>query len=77
MKKKKAKLLCFSKTNFFRKNDLFHYLYGIKPSETEDINRIKVVLVEKKRNKYNHELLNGLFYHPYTKIDHVEPTEPC
>ena len=21
--------------------------------------------------KYNHELLNGLFYHPYTKIDHV------
>lgn len=22
-------------------------------------------------NKYNHELLNGLFFHPYTKIDHV------
>lgn len=22
-------------------------------------------------NKYNHELLNGLFYHPYTKISHV------
>lgn len=22
--------------------------------------------------KYNHELLNGLFYHPYTKIGHVE-----
>lgn len=22
-------------------------------------------------SKYNHELLNGLFYHPYTKIDHV------
>ncbi|MDY6205558.1 MAG: Fic/DOC family N-terminal domain-containing protein [Prevotella sp.] len=22
--------------------------------------------------KYNHELLNGLFYHPYTKIEHVE-----
>ncbi len=21
--------------------------------------------------KYNHELLNGLFYHPHTKIDHV------
>lgn len=23
-------------------------------------------------SKYNHELLNGLFYHPYTKIEHVE-----
>ncbi len=22
-------------------------------------------------SKYNHELLNGLFYHPYTKIDHI------
>lgn len=22
-------------------------------------------------SKYNHELLNGLFYHPYTKIEHV------
>lgn len=22
-------------------------------------------------SKYNHDLLNGLFYHPYTKIDHV------
>ena len=22
-------------------------------------------------SKYNHELLNGLFYHPYTKIDHL------
>ena len=22
-------------------------------------------------SKYNHELLNELFYHPYTKIDHV------
>lgn len=22
-------------------------------------------------SKYNHELLNSLFYHPYTKIDHV------
>lgn len=24
------------------------------------------------RGKYNHELLNGLFYHPYTKIEHLE-----
>ena len=22
--------------------------------------------------KYNHELLNSLFYHPYTKIGHIE-----
>ena len=22
--------------------------------------------------KYNHELLNGMFYHPYTKIEYVE-----
>ena len=22
-------------------------------------------------SKYNHELLNGMFYHPYTKIDHI------
>lgn len=22
--------------------------------------------------KYNHELLNGMFYHPYTKIEHIE-----
>ena len=24
------------------------------------------------RGKYNHELLNSLFYHPYTKIGHIE-----
>lgn len=31
----------------------FHYLCGIKPNDMEDINRIKVVLVEKKRtNKW-------------------------
>ena len=23
-------------------------------------------------SKYNHELLNGMFYHPYIKIEHVE-----
>jgi transcriptional regulator with XRE-family HTH domain len=27
----------------------FHYICGIKPKSMEDINRIKVVLVEKKR----------------------------
>lgn len=31
----------------------FHYLCAIKPNDMEDINRIKVVLVEKKRtNKW-------------------------
>lgn len=31
----------------------------------------KSVIRPKFGSKYNHELLNGLFYHPYTKIDHV------
>lgn len=31
----------------------FHYIWAIKPNDMEDINRIKVVLVEKKRtNKW-------------------------
>lgn len=31
------------------KLNIFHYIWGIKPKSMEDINRIKVVLVEKKR----------------------------
>lgn len=38
---------------FFAKVIYFHYLRTIKPNDMEDINRIKVVLVEKKRtNKW-------------------------
>ena len=37
----------------FAKVIYFHYLCAIKPNDMEDINRIKVVLVEKKRtNKW-------------------------
>ena len=37
----------------FAKVIYFHYICAINPSDMEDINRIKVVLVEKKRtNKW-------------------------
>lgn len=42
-----------AKTIFLRKSDLFSLPRTIKPNDMEDINRIKVVLVEKKRtNKW-------------------------
>ena len=42
-----------AKTIFLRKSDLFSLPSTIKPNDMEDINRIKVVLVEKKRtNKW-------------------------
>lgn len=44
---------CQLKRFFFAKVIYFHYLRAIKPNDMEDINRIKVVLVEKKRtNKW-------------------------
>lgn len=44
---------CQLKRFFFAKVICFHYLRTIKPNDMEDINRIKVVLVEKKRtNKW-------------------------
>lgn len=44
---------CQLKRSFFAKVIYFHYLRTIKPNDMEDINRIKVVLVEKKRtNKW-------------------------
>lgn len=44
---------CQLKRFFFAKVIYFHYLRTIKPNDMEDINRIKVVLVEKKRtNKW-------------------------
>ena len=44
---------CQLKRFFFAKVIYFHYLRTIKPNDMEDINRIKVVLIEKKRtNKW-------------------------
>ena len=44
---------CKLKRFFLAKVIYFHYLRTIKPNDMEDINRIKVVLVEKKRtNKW-------------------------
>ena len=44
---------CQLKRFFFAKVIYFHCLRTIKPNDMEDINRIKVVLVEKKRtNKW-------------------------
>ncbi len=36
------------------------------------MDEFKKILRPEFGRKYNHELLNGLFYHPYTKIGHVE-----
>jgi len=60
-------------------------LFMLKGVETtaEDtislVKRIGAMMDEFKRilrpvfgTKYNHELLNGMFYHPYTKIEHIE-----
>lgn len=57
-------------------------LKGVEQTAQDTINLIKHIgtLMDRfKRTlrpvfgtKYNHELLNGLFYHPYTKIEHIE-----
>lgn len=57
-------------------------LKGIEETAEDTILLVKNIgdlMAEYKRiirpafgGKYNHELLNGLFYHPYTKIGHVE-----
>ena len=56
-------------------------LKGIEVTAEDTISLVKSIgqLMAEYKNvirpdfgsKYNHELLNGLFYHPYTKIDHV------
>lgn len=57
-------------------------LKGVEQTATDTILLVKsigLMMDDFKRvlrpvfgRKYNHELLNGLFYHPYTKIGHVE-----
>lgn len=57
-------------------------LKGVETTAEDTILLVKQIgelMAEYKRvirpafgGKYNHELLNGLFYHPYTKIGHVE-----
>lgn len=57
-------------------------LKGVEITAEDTISLVKNIgdlMAEYKRiirpafgGKYNHELLNGLFYHPYTKIGHVE-----
>ena len=51
------------------------YVEGCRISLVKNIGRLmaeyKNVIRPDFGSKYNHELLNGLFYHPYTKIDHV------
>lgn len=56
-------------------------LKGVETTADDTISLVKSIgqLMAEYKNiirpdfgsKYNHELLNGLFYHPYTKIDHV------
>ncbi len=57
-------------------------LKGVELTAQDTIDLIKhiSVLMDKFKRalrpvfgtKYNHELLNGMFYHPYTKIEHIE-----
>ena len=57
-------------------------LKGVEVTATDTISLVKSIgemMDEYKRiirpafgGKYNHELLNSLFYHPYTKIGHIE-----
>jgi Fic family protein len=57
-------------------------LKGVETTAEDTITLVKsigVMMDEFKRTlrpvlgaKYNHELLNGMFYHPYTKIEHIE-----
>lgn len=56
-------------------------LKGVEETARDTISLVKSIgkLMSEYKNiirpifgsKYNHELLNGLFYYPYTKIDHV------
>lgn len=59
-----------------------YMLRGVEQTAEETITLVKNIgnLMTKYKNiirpafgrKYSHELLNGLFYHPYTKIGHLE-----
>ncbi len=61
---------------------ILYMLRGVEQTAEETITLVKNIgnLMTKYKNiirpafgrKYNHELLNGLFYHPYTKIGHLE-----
>lgn len=61
---------------------ILYMLRGMEQTAEETITLVKNIgnLMTKYKNiirpafgrKYSHELLNGLFYHPYTKIGHLE-----
>lgn len=61
---------------------ILYMLRGVEQTAEETIAFVKNIgkLMTKYKNiirpafggKYSHELLNGLFYHPYTKIGHLE-----
>lgn len=61
---------------------ILYMLRGVEQTAEETITLVKSIgnLMTKYKNiirpafgrKYSHELLNGLFYHPYTKIGHLE-----
>ena len=61
---------------------ILYMLRGVEQTAEETITLVKNIgnLMTKSKNiirpafgrKYSHELLNGLFYHPYTKIGHLE-----
>lgn len=61
---------------------ILYMLRGVEQTAEETITLVKNIgnLMTKYKNiirpafgrKYSHELLNGLFYHPYTKIGHLE-----
>lgn len=61
---------------------ILYMLSGVEQTAEETITLVKNIgnLMTKYKNiirpafgrKYSHELLNGLFYHPYTKIGHLE-----
>ena len=61
---------------------ILYMLCGVEQTAEETITLVKNIgkLMTEYKNiirpafggKYSHELLNGLFYHPYTKIGHLE-----
>lgn len=61
---------------------ILYMLRGVEQTAEKTITLVKNIgnLMTKYKNiirpafgrKYSHELLNGLFYHPYTKIGHLE-----
>lgn len=61
---------------------ILYMLRGVEQTAEETITLVKNIgnLMTRYKNiirpafgrKYSHELLNGLFYHPYTKIGHLE-----